>query len=132
MKIIEEIKKLTDPVKNEFLFGRNITENAEENYFEKKRIHEFLSHNDFIQLIIKKFYRNYSIAHKLYNEELINVFNGTMRNYKRMLNIHDIIEYCHKDIENLEQELYSIEQKSIIQNQLKDFINYLNEESDED
>ena len=127
-----DYKKLIDHVKNEFLFGRNITENAEENYFEKKRIHEFLSHNDFIQLIIKKFYRNYSIAHKLYNEELINVFNGTMRNYKRMLNIHDIIEYCHKDIENLEQELYSIEQKSIIQNQLKDFINYLNEESDED
>ena len=124
----KEFKKLIDIVKTEFIFGHKIVENSEENYFEKTRVITFLLNNKYIQMLIKKFYNNYSQAHKTYDEQIMNVFNTTMRNSKRMLNIHDIVEYCETDLYNIEQELIAIENKERMNLKLLEFKDYLNDD----
>ncbi len=124
----KDYKRLIDTVKNEFIFGRKIIENSEENYFEKTRIITFLLNNKYIQMLIKKFYNNYSKAHKTYDEQIMNVFNTTMRNSKRMLNIHDIVEYCESDLKNIEEDLIAIENKERMKLQLLEFKDYLNDD----
>ena len=124
----KDYKRLIDTVKNEFIFGRKIIENSEENYFEKTRIITFLLNNKYIQMLIKKFYNNYSKAHKTYDEQIMNVFNTTMRNSKRMLNIHDVVEYCESDLKNIEEDLIAIENKERMKLQLLEFKDYLNDD----
>ena len=79
-------------------------------------------------MLIKKFYNNYSKAHKTYDEQIMNVFNTTMRNSKRMLNIHDIVEYCESDLKNIEEDLIAIENKERMKLQLLEFKDYLNDD----
>ena len=124
----KDYKRLIDIVKNEFLFGHKIIENSEDNYFEKTRIITFLLNNKYIQMLIKKFYNNYSKAHKNYDEQIMNVFNTTMRDSKRMLNIHDIVEYCESDLRKLEEELIAIDNKEKMKIDLLQFRDYLNDD----
>ena len=124
----KDYKRLIDIVKNEFLFGHKIIENSEDNYFEKTRIITFLLNNKYIQMLIKKFYNNYSQAHKTYDEQIMNVFNTTMRDSKRMLNIHDIVEYCESDLRKLEEELIAIDNKEKMKIDLLQFRDYLNDD----
>ena len=79
-------------------------------------------------MLIKKFYNNYSKAHKNYDEQIMNVFNTTMRDSKRMLNIHDIVEYCESDLRKLEEELIAIDNKEKMKIDLLQFRDYLNDD----
>ena len=109
---------------------KNINENSEENYFEKKKVIKFLIESQVIRLILKKFYRDYARSHKLYDEEIMNVFNSTMRNSKRMLDIHDMDEYFKADLNTIEKDLIAIDNKLKIQSELRAFNKYLNDENE--
>ena len=125
-----DYRKLIDNIKIEFLNGSNINENSEENYFNKKRIIKYLIDSQIIRYILRKFYRDFAKAHKLYDDEIMNVFNSTMRNSKRMLDIHDIIEYCTTDLKKVEGDLMAINKKLHTEEQLRKFTDYLNDEND--
>ncbi len=60
----------------------------------------------------------------------MNGFYATMRNSKRMLNIHDIVKHCENDYTVLEKALKAIENKLNNENQIIDFENYLKEEKE--
>ena len=126
----KDYKKLVDNIKTFFLNGKNINENSEENYFEKKKVIKFLIESQVIRLILKKFYRDYTRSHKLYDEEIMNVFNSTMRNSKRMLDIHDMDEYFKADLNTIEKDLIAIDNKLKIQSELRAFNKYLNDENE--
>ena len=81
-------------------------------------------------MLIKKFYNNYSKAHKNYDEQIMNVFNTTMRDSKRMLNIHDMVELCNADYIKLEKDLIAIENKMNIESQITEFENFIKEEKE--
>ena len=125
-----DYRKLIDNIKIEFLNGSNINENSEENYFNKKRIIKYLIDSQIIRYILRKFYRDFAKAHKLYDDEIMNVFNSTMRNSKRMLDIHDIIEYCTTDLKKVEGGLNAIDKKLNTEEQIRKFTDYLNDEDD--
>ena len=125
-----DYRRLLDNIKIEFLNGNNINENSEENYFNKKRIIKYLIDSQIIRYILRKFYRDFAKAHKLYDDEIMNVFNSTMRNSKRMLDIHDIIEYCTTDLKKVEGGLNAIDKKLNTEEQLRKFTDYLNDEDD--
>ena len=125
-----DYKKLIENIKIEFLNGSNINENSEDNYFNKKRIIKYLLDSQIIRYILRKFYRDFAKAHKLYDDEIMNVFNSTMRNSKRMLDIHDIIEYCITDLKKVEGDLMAINKKLHTEEQLRKFTDYLNDEND--
>ena len=125
-----DYRKLIDNIKIEFLNGSNINENSEDNYFNKKRIIKYLIDSQIIRYILRKFYRDFAKAHKLYDDEIMNVFNSTMRNSKRMLDIHDIIEYCTTDLKKVEGGLNAIDKKLNTEEQIRKFTDYLNDEDD--
>ena len=125
-----DYKKLIENIKIEFLNGSNINENSEDNYFNKKRIIKYLLDSQIIRYILRKFYRDFAKAHKLYDDEIMNVFNSTMRNSKRMLDIHDIIEYCTTDLKKVEGGLNAIDKKLNTEEQIRKFTDYLNDEDD--
>ena len=125
-----DYKKLIENIKIEFLNGSNINENSEDNYFNKKRIIKYLLDSQIIRYILRKFYRDFAKAHKLYDDEIMNVFNSTMRNSKRMLDIHDIIEYCITDLKKVEGDLMAINKKLHTEEQIRKFTDYLNDEND--
>ena len=125
-----DYKKLLDNIKIEFLNGSNINENSEENYFNKKRIIKYLLDSQIIRYILRKFYRDFAKAHKLYDDEIMNVFNSTMRNSKRMLDIHDIVEYCTTDLKRVECDLKAIDKKLKTEEEIRKFTDYLNDEND--
>ena len=126
----KDLKKLFDNVKSEFLHGRRLNNNSELNYVQRNQVLKFLLENEFIKSIIKRFYRDYSKAHSSYNDEIMNGFYATMRNSKRMLNIHDIVKHCENDYTVLEKALKAIENKLNNENQIIDFENYLKEEKE--
>ena len=129
----KDLRKLIDSIKNEFLKGKKFTmndNNSESNYVEKERVLKFLLENETVQMILKKFYRDYLKAHSSYNDEIMNGFYATMRNSKRMLNIHDIVKHCENDYTVLEKALKDIENKLNNENQIIDFENYLKEEKE--
>ena len=125
-----DYRRLLDNIKIEFLNGNNINENSEENYFNKKRIIKYLIDSQIIRYILRKFYRDFAKAHKLYDDEIMNVFNSTMRNSKRMLDIHDIIEYCTTDLKKVEGGLNAIDKKLNTEEQIRKFTDYLNDDDD--
>ncbi len=96
----------------------------------KKKVIKFLIESQVIRLILKKFYRDYTRSHKLYDEEIMNVFNSTMRNSKRMLDIHDMDEYFKADLNTIEKDLIAIDNKLKIQSELRAFNKYLNDENE--
>ena len=129
----KDLRKLIDSIKNEFLKGKYFTmnnNNSESNYVEKDRVLKFLLENETVQMILKKFYRDYLKAHSSYNDEIMNVFYATMRNSKRMLNLHDIIEYCESDYMILEKNLKAIETKNDIIEDINQHEHYFKEEKE--
>ena len=126
----KDLKRLFENLKNEFFKGKKFNSNPELNYVEKDRVLKFLLENESVKIILKKFYRDYSKAHILYNDEIMNEFYATMRNSKRMLNIHDMVELCNAEYLRLEKNLMAIENKMNIENQINEFENYLKEEKE--
>jgi hypothetical protein len=53
-----------------------------------------------------------------------------MRNSKRMLNIHDMVELCNADYIKLEKDLIAIENKMNIESQITEFENFIKEEKE--
>ena len=126
----KDLKRLFENLKNEFFKGKKFNSNPELNYVEKDRVLKFLLENESVKIILKKFYRDYSRAHMLYNDEIMNEFYATMRNSKRMLNIHDMVELCNAEYLRLEKNLMAIENKMNIENQINEFENYIKEEKE--
>ena len=126
----KDLKRLFENLKNEFFKGKKFNSNPELNYVEKDRVLKFLLENESVKIILKKFYRDYSKAHILYNDEIMNEFYATMRNSKRMLNIHDMVELCNAEYLRLEKNLMAIENKMNIENQINEFENYIKEEKE--
>ena len=54
--------------------GKKFNSNPELNYVEKDRVLKFLLENESVKIILKKFYRDYSKAHILYNDEIMILF----------------------------------------------------------
>ena len=126
----KDLKRLFENLKNEFFKGKKFNSNPELNYVEKDRVLKFLLENESVKIILKKFYRDYSRAHMLYNDEIMNEFYATMRNSKRMLNIHDMVELCNADYIKLEKDLIAIENKMNIESQITEFENFIKEEKE--
>ena len=124
----KDLRRLYDNLKIVFLNGEKIISKSELNYFEKEKILKFLLEDESIKIILKKFYRDFSNTESAYNDEINNGFYATMRNSKRMLNIHDITKICKNDYIVIENVLKTIEHKMNIGKEINNFQNYLIEE----
>ena len=124
----KDLRRLYDNLKIIFLNGDKIISKSESNYFEKEKVLKFLLEDESIKIILKKFYRDFSRTESAYNDEINNGFYATMRNSKRMLNIHDLTKICKNDYVVIENILKTIETKMNIENEITDFQNYLIEE----
>ena len=111
-----------------FLNGGKIISKSESNYAEKEKVLKFLLEDQSVKIILKKFYRDFERTESAYKDEINNGFYATMRNSKRMLNIHDLTKICKNDYIVIENVLKTMEQKLNIENEISDFHNYLIEE----
>ena len=123
-----DLRRLYENLKIVFLNGGKIISKSESNYAEKEKVLKFLLEDQSVKIILKKFYRDFERTESAYKDEINNGFYATMRNSKRMLNIHDLTKICKNDYIVIENVLKTMEQKLNIENEISDFHNYLIEE----
>ena len=68
---------------------------------------------------MRQYQKDYSNSNKIFDEELLSVFNSVIRNYKRLMNLNDIIEYNNIDINKMEKILKIINEKNIKKNNIE-------------
>ena len=124
----KDLRRLYENLKLVFLNGGKIISKSESNYAEKEKVLKFLLEDESIKIILKKFYRDFERTESAYKDEINNGFYATMRNSKRMLNIHDLTKICKNDYIVIENVLKTIEHKMNIGKEINNFQNYLIEE----
>jgi hypothetical protein len=112
------IKTLKNEIKKKLLNGK-FSENYNENFVEKNKFKNFLLENKIIKGILRQYQKDYSNSNKIFDEELLSVFNSVIRNYKRLMNLNDIIEYNNIDINKMEKILKIINEKNIKKNNIE-------------
>ena len=118
------MKILKNDIKKNLL-KKNFSENYNENFVEKNKFQNFLIENKIIKRILKNYQNDYLNSNKIFDEELLSVFNSVIRNYKRFMNLNDIIEFNNIDLIKMEKILKNINEKNIKKNNIENLFEEL-------
>ena len=118
------VKILKNDIKKNLL-KKNFSENYNENFVEKNKFQNFLIENKIIKRILKNYQNDYLNSNKIFDEELLSVFNSVIRNYKRFMNLNDIIEFNNIDLIKMEKILKTINEKNIKKNNIENLFEEL-------
>ena len=116
------VKILKNDIKKNF---KNFSENYNENFVEKNKFKTFLIENKIVKRILKQYQNDYLNSNKIFDEELLSVFNSVIRNYKRFMNLNDIIEFNNIDLIKMEKILKNINEKNIKKNNIENLFEEL-------
>jgi hypothetical protein len=123
-----ECKYLYEMLKQTFHDGEKIDENV---YITKKDLYYFFLNNKFLQKLIQSFLYQYNHADLIYDEEIKNSFNSTVRTVKKFLNEqNEVTKMTINECDKLEKVLKSVKNKEISKNQIKMYINEFQNDDD--
>ena len=116
-----ECKYLYEILKQLFNNGEKIEDSL---FITKKQLCYFFLNNKFIQKLMQSFIYQYKHADNVYDEEVKNSFNSTVRNVKKFLNEQiEVSKMSINECDNLENVLKAVKHKETTKNQIKNLLN---------